>query len=112
VSGKVLSRHMVICDGDCGSTVGENGEYPTAIDSRTAAAERGWIIVPKIKSNGKPARLPDKLNRAGAYVHDVCPACQPTFKPAKLQRSGGGAWWTDEIARLRDENERLRERRR
>lgn len=106
MSGKVISRHMLTCDGDCGATIGENGEYPTAVDSRTAAARLGWTLVPKTKANGKPTSIPDKLNRAGQYVHDVCPACLPTFTPERLKTTNGGGSY---IRHLQEDNQRMRE---
>lgn len=105
MSGKQLNRHMVVCDGGCGATVGENGEYASPVESRAAAAERGWIVVPKIKSNGKPASA---LSDDGRLLrgHDVCPACQPRFRPEVLKANGGGGSY---IKRMQEENRRMRE---
>jgi len=106
MSGKTISRHMLTCDGGCETTIGENGEYPTAVDSRAAAAERGWVIVPKIRSNGKPADMPDDPRRASQYFSDVCPDCRPNFQPKPLGKRGGGSTY---IRDLQADNHRLRE---
>lgn len=104
MSGKTLSRHMVICDGGCGATVGENGQYATAKESRAAAAERGWKVLPKLRTNGKPAQAMDDDGRL-LRGHDVCPECLPEFKPDTIKPTGAGGY----IRQLQEENRRLRE---
>lgn len=104
MAGKQLQRHMLICDG-CGATLGENGEYATPADSRAAAAERGWTVVPMLKTNGKPAQATDASGRL-IRGSDVCPACRPTFQPRRIKANPTAGQY---VLDLREENRRLRE---
>lgn len=104
MSGKIVTRYVMTCDGGCGATFGANCEYPTAAESRNAAAEQGWAVVPKLKSNGKPVRLPATL-RGSQYFDDVCPGCLPAFQPRILPERSGSNYIKD----LQEENRAMRE---
>ena len=73
MSGRVVSRFVLACDG-CGT---EREEAPTSIEARASAYADGWRYPAKVKANGDPAM---------ADQSDLCPKCLPDWKPVPARK--------------------------
>lgn len=71
MSGKTITRYRVTCDGGCGKTRGDEGQFANAMEARAALYAAGWRFPPKIIRTGRVSPH---------HYSDVCPDCLPTFQ--------------------------------
>jgi hypothetical protein len=75
VSGHVVSRYILGCDG-CGA---ERPEESTSMEARAAAYADGWRFPSKVTAHGTQS----------SNTSDVCPKCLPDWEPRPSRRRGG-----------------------
>jgi hypothetical protein len=68
---------ILICD-ECGSELGADGRFRSAMEARAAAYGAGWRFPPALSSSGSE----------GSRSHDACPDCAPTWRPRQFTRAG------------------------
>lgn len=113
MSTRAIRAIQIVCEG-CGVHHGELGQFDRSDVARASALASGWRLIPKILSDGRPARVTATgkgLVNVTRHAHDVCPSCVEGFVPGShLTRPAADrrAWWTERIEALEAEVAALR----